>query len=374
MHKTTGVLISAVMCLMVVGLVMLYSTSSVKTDHADIYFYLKRQVLWMLVSCVVAIICRFVDYHVWRRLAIPVVLVCVFLLILTLIPSIGVNIKGSRRWLRIGMNFQPSELAKIGMIFIMSWWLAKNGRNMGQLSRGVFIPLAGLGIILGLIFAEPDFGTTMLVGSVGVCMMFVAGSSIPVLGGLSLAAMGMFVLAVRHNPERMSRVTAFLDPEKYAENEAFQLMNAKYAFVSAGASGVGLGESMQKRFYLPEAHTDFIYAIVAEELGMAASMGILILFAVIMFCGIRIALRARDAFGKSLALGITLMISLQAIINIGVVTGCLPTKGLALPFISYGGSHLLVGLAMVGILVNIATQISDDPPENEVIKDRIHEL
>ena len=199
-------------------------------------------------------------------------------------------------------------------------------------------------------------GATILIGATGGLMMFVAGAPFLYLVPAGALAAGGLAWMIQQNPERMARVTAFLHPEDYAQGEAFQLMNALYAFVEGGFGGAGLGGSMQKQYYLPEAHTDFIFAIIGEELGIIASLGVVLLFVVFLLCGIRISGRAADVGGRLMAFGITILVSLQAAINIGVVTGRLPTKGLPLPFISFGGTSLMVTLFMVGVLLNIAKQ------------------
>jgi cell division protein FtsW len=213
-------------------------------------------------------------------------------------------------------------------------------------------------------------------GLVGMGIMFIGGTRIGYLAIAAALGCSGFLLAIMQSPERMRRIFAFLNPDKYAQDEAFQLLNAIYAFVIGGGSGVGLGASLQKHFYLPEAHTDFIFAIVGEELGIGASVGVVLLFLGFLFCGLRISLRAVDAFGRLVAFGITSMITLQAAINIGVVTGCLPTKGLPLPFISFGGTSIAVSLLMVGVLVNIALQAGSEREDDDipVIRDRAHDL
>ena len=379
MWKTTSILVGIVLVLVTLGVVMLASTSSVQGDTLfhDPNYFLKRQLIWLAIAFVAAFLTSNIDYHYWKPLAIPLTLFSVALLVMALVPGVGLTIKGSSRWLRFGpANFQPSELAKFATVVFLAWWMARVQRHALELTRGLIIPLTGLGLILGLIFIEPDFGTTMLIGVVGMALMFVGGSRASYL--VVAAAVGLcgFTLAVMQNALRMRRITAFLNPEKYAKDEAFQLLNAIYAFVVGGGAGVGLGQSLQKRFYLPEAHTDFIFAILGEELGLAASLLVVVLFLGLFICGVRISFSAQDQFGKLLGFGVTLMIVLQAAINIGVVTGSLPTKGLPLPFISFGGSSLLMSLAMVGVLVNIARQSGDEsePDESRCIKDAAHRL
>ena len=379
MWKTTSILVGIVLVLVTLGVVMLASTSSIQGDQLfkDPSYFLKRQVIWLVVAFVAAFLTSNIDYHYWKPLALPLAIFSVVLLVMVLIPGVGLNIKGSSRWLRFGSaNFQPSELAKLATVVFLAWWMSRIQRHALEMIRGMIIPLGGLALILGLVFIEPDFGTTMLIGMVGMTLMFIGGSRVSYLVVAAATGLCAFALAIMEDAERMRRVTAFLNPEKYAKDEAFQLLNAIYAFVVGGGAGVGLGQSLQKHFYLPEAHTDFIFAILGEELGLAASLSVVVLFLGLFICGIRISFRAQDQFGKLLGFGLTMMIVLQAAINIGVVTGSLPTKGLPLPFISFGGSSLMVSLAMVGILINIARQSGDptEPDESRCIKDAAHRI
>ena len=315
------------------------------------------------------------DYRYWRKLGLPMALFSVTLLAMVLIPGVGVTINGSTRWLRFGpVNFQPSELAKLASIVILAWWMARYQRQAQEFRRGLVAPIAMLGLFALLVLREPDFGTAMLIGLVGMCIMFLGGTRMGYLLVTGLAGVAGLGLMIAQDPERRSRILAFLNPEKYADDEAFQLMQALYAFVVGGARGVGLGQSMQKRHYLPEAHTDFILAIIGEEAGFGATLMVVVLFVVMLGCGLFISLKAHDRFARLLSFGITMTLTIQALLNIGVVTGSLPTKGIPLPFISFGGSSLVMSLAMVGILVNIARQTTDDfgDEERRSIKDRGH--
>jgi cell division protein FtsW len=357
MRKSATAIIGISFILATVGIVILASTSSVYAGHTynDPMFFVKRQAISLALALVAALVCMRMPYHYWRTLAPLIGLVALALLVMVLIPGIGVTLKGSSRWLRLGpFNLQPSEIAKFALIIGLARWLTFAQRRIINFRQGLLIPLLIIGVLAGPVFIAPDFGTTLLMGLVGISMMFVAGSSIPYLLTFTTLGLALFVVAIMHNEVRMRRILAFLNPEKYALGEAFQLLQAIYAFVVGGLTGVGLGGSLQKRFYLPEAHTDFILAILGEELGLVASLSVVILFAALFFLGLLISFRAHDVFGRMVAFGITMMLSTQAAINIGVVTGVLPTKGLALPFISYGGTSLVMSFAMVGVLVNIA--------------------
>jgi len=256
-----------------------------------------------------------------------------------------------------------------------SAWLCRIGRRVGTFRDGVLYPVIGMGMTAALIMGEPDYGTTFLIGCVAVVLLFTAGVKIRYLAGLVTLGVGGFAAMVAQDEVRRGRVLAFLMPDKYP-TVAYHLDQSKIAFIKGGAFGVGLGDSIQKHLYLPEAHTDFILAIIGEELGLIATGMVVLLFAAILFCGVTISLRARDAFGRLMAMGLTTSIVLQAAINVGVVTGCFPTKGLPLPFISYGGSSLVASVAMVAVLLNIAKH-ADEQGEDEhtrSIKNRRHDF
>ncbi len=375
MRTTTTLLVFSVVCLLGLGIVILTSTSALHAEllYGDPHFFLKRQSLWMILGIGVASFTAWFPYMYWRQLAIPLALISLVLLVMVLIPGIGVEIKGSSRWLRLGgINVQPSEFAKLALIVWLAWWMAMQKRRSQQIFRGWFVPLTVLGLFAVLILLEPDYGTTALLGVVGLLVMFMGGTRLGYLAVTGVVGAVGFGLMVAQNPVRRMRVLAFLEPEKYQSDEAYQLIQALYAFGLGGRSGVGLGDSLQKRHYLPEAHTDFIFAILGEELGFLSTIGVVLAFVVILVCGLNISRRAIDPFGRLLAFGITAMITLQAALNIAVVTGALPTKGIALPFISFGGSSMVTTMAMVGILLNVSRYAADpfDRAEDRIIKDR----
>jgi cell division protein FtsW len=360
--SATGVLAIALV-LVTIGIIMLASTSAIQASATfnDAGFFIKRQGVALVVALVACFACMRIPYHHWRSLAPAIAIISIILLVMAIIPGVGINLKGSSRWLRLGpVNIQPSELAKFAMIIMMAKWLAQSQRTITTIKHGVLAPLAILGVFAFLIIIEPDFGTTMLICSVGFIMMFVGGTRVSYLSIAAVSGFSLIAYMISQNRVRMRRILAFINPEEYAENEGFQLLHAIYAFVIGGFRGVGLGDSLQKRFYLPEAHTDFIFAILGEELGLLASLLVIVLFAAFFILGMLISLNVQDVYGRLLAFGLTMMISIQAAINIGVVTGCLPTKGLPLPFISYGGTSLVMSMAMVGVLVNIAFHASDE--------------
>lgn len=371
MRNAVMVFVAIVFILVALGLVMLGSASS------DDFSFVWRQLIWLVLAFCAAFVVAYVDYHLYKKLLIPLVVGSLFLLILVLIPGIGKEINGSWRWLRIGpLTIQPSEISKITIIVLMAWWLARNQRRITELKRGIFIPMAMLGVFAVLLILEPDFGTTILVLAVAFGMMYLAGVSLVPLISMSFVGIVLVSIIIANFPERMGRILAFLDPQKYQQGKAWQLVNSFRAFAGGELWGVGLGNSMQKRDYLPEAHTDFIFAIIGEELGLVAVISTLLLYFSLFICGAIIATKARDDFGRLLAWGITLMITFQTIINIAVVSGCVPTKGLALPFISYGGSSLVVSGVMVGILLNVANQALNVETDeaSQLFKDQIRHV
>ena len=378
---TTYLLLAIVLILIALGLVILYSTSGLPgvSETDDPAFYLKRQLLWIGIGFAAFVVAGSVDYRLYRHPAITLALAaftCI-LLVMVVLPEIGHRAGGSHRWLRFGViRFQPSELAKLSCIIVISWWMAWMQREVHTFKYGLAIPLGIIVLFAGLVGIEPDYGTAFLITAVGMAILFVGGTRIGYLLVAGLAGACAFALLIAQDEERRNRILAFLDPERYAQGEAFQLVHALYAFVSGGATGVGLGESIQKRHYLPEAHTDFIFAILGEELGFRFTLGVVVLYFALFLCGLRISLKTQDRFGKLLSFGLVTLISGQAALNIGVVTGSLPTKGITLPFISFGGSSMVMSLAMIGILVNIARHMPDDPhqAERDVVKDRAQQL
>ncbi len=356
-RRTIIVLIASVLILMTVGVIMMFSASLVRgqSSYENTEYFLFRQLIWLTLSLIVAIFCARIDLAFLRKAALPAAAICALLLVLVRIPGIGHEINGSWRWIRLGpLTIQPSEFAKIGIILAAAWWISRRRRYMHTFKRGMLVPILGLGLFAGLLMVEPDFGTTALIGAVVFILLCIGGARFSWLMGFIASGAGAFAIMLAFNPNRRGRIMAFLDPEAHSQGAGWQLINAECAFAAGGKWGTGLGNSIQKQFYLPEAHTDFIFPIIGEELGIIATMSVLLLFVVIFICGLRIAGRAHDDFGRFTALGITFMITVQAIINLAVVTGSAPTKGIALPFISYGGSSLLVCSAMIGLLVNVA--------------------
>jgi cell division protein FtsW len=355
-NKVAVAMLLAMLILLTVGVVMLFSTSAVyaKERYGDAHYLLKRQIAWLIVGSVGCVTIASVPYAKLRPAATALLILAGLLAAAALIPGIGVKVGGARRWLSAGaLRFQPSELVKLAMVVWLAHWLAKEKRRLDRFDRGFLIPVSVVGVLLVLVLAEPDFGSTALLGAVALAMMFVAGVRLRYLIPTICAGAGAFFALMVHDPERSRRLLAFLDLEKYKQGAGYQVWQAILAFGSGGTSGLGLGNSRQKMFYLPEAHTDFIFPIVGEELGLIGTLGVLACFAVLVGCGLCVALKAPDLFGQYLGIGVVLVLALQALINIGVVTAWLPTKGLPLPFISFGGSNLVMSMMGVGVLLSI---------------------
>jgi len=362
MHrKSAYFLFVAVLGVLAIGLVMLFSTSAFARDsHGDPYFFLKRQALWLGVGLVLCIATALIDYHFWQRTWWLWMVIAVIALALCFVPHFGMRINGSRRWIGIApITFQPSELAKIAAVFFLAWWFTRFEASIRNPLFGLAIPLAIVSVLLGLIVSEVDLGTTALIGAVTFVLMFVAGTNPFLLGLLALAGSGGIFFAATH--ERMGRLLAFADLERYKEDAGLQQMQALIAWGSGGMEGLGLGNGRQKMLYLPYAHTDFIFPMIGEELGLRMSLLVVFLFVAIVICGIMIALHAKDRFGLLLATGIVAFVGLQAVVNIGVTTSLLPNKGLPLPFVSYGGSNLIACLFGVGLLLNVYRQANLEP-------------
>ena len=362
-RKSAHFLFLAVLGMLVIGIVMLFSTSAFARDaHGDVYFFIKRQALWLGIGLVVCSAATLIDYHFWQRTWWLWFVVALGTLALCFVPHLGMRINGSRRWVGAGpVTFQPSEIAKIAAVFFLAWWFARFEKRSGNLIYGFAIPLTIIALLLSLIITEVDLGTTALIATTAFVIMFVAGTNSILLGALSVSAIVGLLFVATCMPERMGRLLAFMHPENYKQDAGLQQMQALIAWGSGGMEGLGLGNGRQKMLYLPYAHTDFIFPMIGEELGLRVSLLVVFLFIVIIVCGMLIALHAKDRFGMLLGCGIVSLIALQAAVNIGVTTSLLPNKGLPLPFISYGGSNLAACLLGIGILLNIYRQARLEP-------------
>jgi cell division protein FtsW len=333
------------------GLTILFSASvSLKQDP---YFYLDKQVVGVVAAAFLCFVASRINLNYARRASVWIAGIALLLLVLVLIPHLGVTVKGSRRWLGYGAaRLQVSEFAKLAMVFCLAHYLALNQTRIGDWKRGYLFPLGIIGAFTGLILLEPDFGTAALALSVGLILLFLAGAKwryiLPTIA-ISAAA---FALMVAHNPNRLRRFTAFLDVEGNKQAGTYQLYQSLEAFAAGGTSGAGLGQGRQQINFLPEAHTDFIFAVVGEELGMWFTLGVVAVFTVMFIAGLSHLRRAPNLFHFLLAAGCLLLMCLQSIVNLGVVTGVLPTKGMSLPFISAGLSNLLLMGLLLGILIN----------------------
>ncbi|MDA1077493.1 MAG: putative peptidoglycan glycosyltransferase FtsW [Verrucomicrobia bacterium] len=357
----TAYVVTVSLGLTMMGLVMLFSAGAVRGAQ-DLLF---KQIVWVVVSLLVGGYASIVNLDWLRNRTILIFGLCLIGLVLTLIPGIGVKVNGAQRWIGLGsLRIQPSEFAKIGMVLLLAKYFAVEQRMIGSLVKGFLVPSILIGSVCGLILLQPDFGTCFLCGTVGAILMFQAGVGLKWLMPVAGLAVSVFSVLVYFDPVRIRRVTSFLDVEANANDSAYQLWQGMLAFGVGGVEGVGLGMGRQQMYFLPEAHTDFIFPVIGEELGLVATFGILIAF-FILFFSVGVKLRQVSKLHEYLlAMGSLLFVILQAIINIGVVTGCLPTKGMSLPFISYGGSNLVVTFIFVGLIINVMRKKDSPAPIN----------
>lgn len=350
------VLFITTMALLGIGLIMVFSSSAVTSSirYDDAYYFFKKQLEWTVISIVAMVVVMKINYFRLKDFAMPLMVIALICLVLVITP-LGNSVKGSSRWLGVGpFVLSPSELTKIALVMFMAKSMEANIDKIKLFKQGVLPYLVVLAVVGALIMKQPDLGTSIAIAGTVFFMLMVAGAKISHLGLLSLAGIGVVGAAIAVAPYRMERVIAFLNPWKYAGDEGFQIIQSLYALGSGGLFGMGLGRSRQKFFYLPEQHTDFIFAILGEELGFIGAFVVLTLFLLFAWRGYKIAINAPDNFGSLLAAGVTTMIVFQAALNIGVVSGALPVTGITLPFISYGGSSLLFSMIGVGLLLNVS--------------------
>lgn len=350
------ILFITTLALIGIGLVMVFSSSAVTSsvNYDDAYYYFKKQLLWAIVGIFTMIVVMKINYVKLKELSLPILIIAVICLILVLTP-LGIEVKGSSRWLGVApFVFTPSELTKLAMVMFLAKSLSINLDKMKLFKEGLLPYLCLLAIVCGLIMLQPDLGTSVAIAGTFFLMLLIAGADMRHMGVLALTGVAALGAAIYAAPYRMERWYAFLDPWSYASDEGFQTIQSLYALGSGGLFGMGLGRSRQKFFYLPEQYTDFVYAILGEELGFIGAFTVLTLFLLFAWRGFKIALNAPDIYGSLLAAGVTVMIVLQAAINIGVVSGLLPVTGITLPFISYGGTSLLFTMAGVGLLLNVS--------------------
>jgi cell division protein FtsW len=354
------ILLIVTLALVGVGIVMVYSTSAIIAGDrfGDPYYFLKRQGLYAGIGFVLMILMMFVPYGILKKFAYPILILSILLLIAVLIPGIGHRAGGSMRWLKIqSFSFQPSEFAKLGLVIFLAYFLTKKDERIRSFSFGFLPTLLLSGLVIALVAREPDFGAALFLSTMVFLLLFVSGARvIYIVGALVIAVPVVFYLLMNVG-YRYKRLMSFIRPWEDPTGTSFQIIQSFLSFGSGGLFGLGLGEGRQKLFFLPAPHTDFIFSVIGEELGLLGAMVIVLLFFIFTVRGIHIGLSLEDKFASYMALGITLMISLQAVINMGVVLGLLPTKGLTLPLVSYGGTSLVTNLVGVGILLHLSTRM-----------------
>ncbi len=348
------ILTLVVLALTGLGLVMISSTSAPLADGSS---QLNRQSIWFGAGLMLFILVGWRDYKKWRKWAWPLFVFSVILLCFVFIPGIGSKVKGSYRWLSLaGVKVQPSEFLRLAIVLLLAHGMAKHQSKIRYWKRGFLWPFAVIAIPLVLLRMEPDMGTMILIAMTTCVMMFIAGARVaPLMSVASAGALG-FSMMLWMLPERRARILAFLNPEQHREGKFFQIWQGILAFGSGGTQGLGLGNSRQKMFYLPESTTDSIFPIVGEELGFYVAMTVVLAYMVILICGLWIAIHSKDFFGTLLGFGLVFGLCMQAMINVGTVTGSIPPKGMPLPFVSYGGSNLLISYVAVGFLISIHRQ------------------
>lgn len=358
-------LLFCVVFLVGVGVTMTYSSSAVLAEErfGDGYFFLKRMLAYAAIGFVGMAIVTRLPYERYRLFVYPIIGVSLLFMAAVFIPGVGRTVGGAQRWIGLGpFTLQPSEIVKIAMIVFLSYSLEKKSKNIHSFGVGFLPHILFMGVVSGAVLYQRDLGAAATIAAITWFMMFAAGVRLRYLLGLMLAALPLVIMLVAGTGYRRRRILAFLNPWDDQYGSGFQIIQSFVAFNEGGWFGKGLGQGQQKLFYLPEAHTDFIFSVVGEELGLVGVILIMGLFCFFCYRGLKIALNAPDLFGRYLALGCTLLIGLEAVLNMGVVMGMLPTKGLTLPFISYGGSSLVASLVAVGILLNVSTYKKVEKP------------
>lgn len=351
------ILLGAVLALLAIGVVMVYSSSAVKgyLQFDDPYHFLKMEALWVVLGLAAMYICMRIDVQLLRRWVKPVLITAIVLLILVKVPGIGRKVNGADRWIGLGpLSIQPSEVIKLAMILVMAQIMAVDPYRIRSFRRGLVPVLGLLAVVAGLIMLQPDLGTTLAIAGTTFFMLIAAGARASHLVSLGAAGLGLVVAAIAAAPYRMRRILAFLDPWADPSGKGYQTIQALLALGPGGLFGLGLGQSRQKFLYLPENHTDFIFAMIGEELGFVGAVIVVLLFFLVAWRGYKVAMGAPDAFTGLLAVGLTSMVIIQAMINMGVVSGLLPVTGITLPFLSYGGTSLVFSMIGAGVLLNIS--------------------
>lgn len=350
-------MIAATLGILAIGIVMVYSASAVAAfhDYGDAFYYVKRQLIFAVLGVAAMFVTMNVHYTFWRKWAIPAVLVCFALLVIVLVPGLGVVRGGARSWLGIGsLGIQPSEFMKLAMVLFLAKLLSERQDQIQRFTTGLLPPLGIMGAAFALIMLQPDLGTGSVMIGASLIVIYVAGAKLSHLGGLALVGVVGLVGLIAAAPYRLQRITAFLDPWQDPLGAGYQSIQSLYAIGPGGLVGLGLGMSRQKYNYLPEPQTDFIFSIIAEELGFIGGALLLLLFLLLIWRGMRTAITIGDPYGSLLAAGIVGIFAVQVLINIGVVIGMMPVTGITLPLVSYGGSSLTLLLTALGILLNLS--------------------
>ncbi|MBI3856314.1 MAG: putative lipid II flippase FtsW, partial [Planctomycetes bacterium] len=360
MSRNAVIVVGLALALVAVGVVMLYSATAVMAEKSPKYndstWFLKRQLVWVLLGIAAMIVTARVPYTFWERWRVPVLVGALLLLGLVFVPHVGVSLNAARRWIRVGgFFFQPSEAAKIAIAVFLAGFAAKDPERLKKFVRGFVPAFATLGLCCAMIIVEPDIGTAVFVAAVMTCMLIVAGVRMVHLVPCVLSAGGLAAYyAMTHTAHVMARLDTWLHPERDPQGKGHQILQSLMALGAGGWTGEGLGRGTAKLYFLPEAHSDFIFPVIGEELGLIGTTMVLLLYAALGVGGFRIMFRAKDRFGFLLAFSLTTYIILQAAMNVAVVTAAIPTKGIPLPFVSAGGSSVLFTLAGVGMLVSVA--------------------
>lgn len=352
-----NLLLVAVIGLVGFGLIMIYSSSAIMAlkNYGDSFYFLKKQVIWAAISIIGMLAVSCIDTEIWKKLRLPLILISYILLLLVLLPGIGSQINHARRWYRFGpLSFQPSELAKLSVIIYLSAYMVNKSEQIRDFINGFIPPLIIVGIMFLLVLAEPDMGTAFVIGVGSAAMLFIGGASMAHIMGLGLSFLPVVFLLVKNMGYRLNRVKAFLDPSADPYGVGYQISQSFLAFGNGGLMGTGIGEGRQKLFFLPEAHTDFVFSVIGEELGFVGCLFVTLFFLFFLWRCFKIIKAHWGSFEGYLATGISIFIGVQIVLNMFVVTGLFPTKGLALPFISFGGTSLLTNMVMTGILYAIS--------------------
>ncbi len=357
------VLVVVILALTLLGIAMVYSASGIKALDAldEPRYFLGWQSLWAALGLVGMLAATRIDYHRYRMLALPLLVGALALLAAVLVPGLGTTVNGAARWLRAGpVGLQPAELAKLALILYLAFWL---GARRDRIERGgtVIGFVVSTGLVGALVFAEPDLGTAIVIGAIALAMYFVAGARLWMFAALAMLSTVLAFAGALAHPERVERLMTFIDPWKDPRDAGYQAIQALYGLALGGLSGEGLGAGREKFGFLPFPYTDSIFAILGDELGLIGTLAVIMLFLVLAYRGVRIALRAPDAMGALIATGITTWLVFQAWVNMAVVASLIPMTGITLPFISYGGSSLCIGLIAVGILLNVGRQAAQAP-------------